>query len=331
MLGFILNLLLSRRINSTIFVSFMLDMIDRTYNLRKQNTLLGPNTKARFISIIEKTRSKNRSILPSVERHNLQVIIVSTEKDFALLNSVISGILESCKNFYINSIKLVVPGHFVDHVILRESSRANPLIQVIDENTVFDTKRIREVFSRRFSGRENWCLQQFLKYFSILNSDAKYVLIVDSDTILLRPVPWLTREGKFLQTPTAEYQAQYYTLLINLGVIDELPPFSFVPHHMFYSIDAFRDVHALIGNPSPLELAETVEKLSDESSPSPFCIDYELYAQFMFKHNSNKIEVARWANLSLSRHTYSQLQQIPLAMKFLKFFFNSISIHSWAK
>lgn len=329
MIGLILDLLFSRKSNSAPLTSLVLDGVNRFYNLRHDSLLFNKREKHRLLSLFRNTLVKRDPNYKSTKFPTLNVIIVAIDKDFPLLQSVISGVSKSCQSFTITSIDLVVPSHSINHQALLNLSEKFPLIRIIDEKAVINTEGIKRCFSLHFPGRENWCLQQFLKYFSVLASKADYVFVVDADTVVLQSIIWLTHDGKLAQMPTLEYQEQYYKVLFELGVISELPEFSFVPHHMIYSKEEFLNMHKFIGSPLPMQLAERLVSVSASVSSSPFCIDYELYAQYMFKHKRDKVRLVRWANGNISRNSYSRLERIPGAITLLRFFFNSISIHSW--
>lgn len=329
MLNFFLNLLTSKLPISSRLASIAISSINYVYRLRNGAALLDRESKARFLSILTKPvrrmlKGSLNNVTPSI-----QIIIVATDKDFPLLPNVVSGVYKCCRLFLIESIDFVVPTNCLEHKTLKKLKNQYSSIRIIDEAQVLEVDGIKSIFSRRFVGRENWCLQQFLKYYSVLDASTEFVLVVDADTILLKNLPWLTREGKFLQTPTMEYQVQYYKLLVALGILEELPKFSFVPHHLFYSTFDFRELHYLLGSPSALELAHRIESISDDSTSSPFCIDYELYAQYMFKHKRDKVELIRWANCNISRASFSKLKEFPGFLSLMGILFNSISVHSW--
>lgn len=331
MIGLFLNLLVSRVSLFPRFLKVSIAALNFVYQLRKNGKLIETDTANRFMSLLRQPvlRVVHDSLMK--QTRSVRVIIVVAEKDFPMLEEVVAGCHENLQNFNCTSMNLVVPSGSMNHKTLLDLSNKYSLVRIIDENYVLNTAEIKMVFAKHFYGRENWCLQQFLKFFSVLNSESDYALVVDADTVLLRSIPWITNDGKIILMPTAEYQEQYYRVLINLGVIDSLPEFSFVPHHMFYSMKDFRDLYESLGKPTPKQFAQQIESSSDKTSSSPFCIDYELYAQFMANQRRDKVELVRWANLNISRHTFSKVLRIPGSMAVLRYFFNSVSVHSWRK
>jgi hypothetical protein len=134
--------------------------------------------------------------------------------------------------------------------------------------------------------------------------------------------------------PTLEYTSEYYEVLIKLGAISEFPDFSFVPHHMFYVVEEFKKMHAAIGDFSPTQFAEKIKEVSSPHTESPFCIDYELYGQYLYANSREKVALGRWANIGISRYwfsTFSKFRVWKLVELILALLFNSISLHSWSK
>ena len=60
----------------------------------------------------------------------------------------------------------------------------------------------------------------------------------------------------------------------------------------------------------------------DGSDPSPFSIDFELYAQYLMKKHPDKVVLAKWANKAFSRRLSSPMNLINLD-------FASISLHDY--
>lgn len=329
--SFTLEVLLSRISFSPAIAYIMLKILKILNRYFRDQNILSPFLEGHLLTVLQKPVSRKLPQRVEFGNRKIRVFVVVCEKDFALLGEVIRGVTICCKFFHITSIDLVVPTSSVNHELLLSVSRSDVRIRIIDENEVFDTAQVKSIFSNKFPGRENWCLQQFLKYFLVLGSETEFALVVDADTVLLRSIPWLQQGEKYVLMPTAEYQTQYYDVLIKLGVIDNWPRYSFVPHHMFYSVQKFKEMHLKIGSPSPIFFSQMVEKASDGGGSSPFCIDYELYAQFMFRFERESITLARWANCNLNRNQYFKLISIPGAARVLKFLFNSISLHSWTR
>lgn len=259
---------------------------------------------------------------------SVSVILTCAEKDLEVLEFVINGLRNIVRLDSFESIKVAVPSQLMQHISILQLQLDFPRVKFVDEASEVDFIAIRDTFEATYTGRGNWCAQQLLKYFMILNATTEFVFVLDADTLLLRRVPCLTKDNRYILMPTFEYQIKYYEVLLKLGVIDNLPKFSFVPHHMFYSRELMKEIYGKLGSPSPLQLAQLLVSVGDRNAHSPFSLDYELYAQYLMDCLPDKVVLSRWANLSISRNLYLRLHRTPGAMRIIKIFFNSLSLHT---
>lgn len=174
-------------------------------------------------------------------------------------------------------------------------------IDLIDENDLLGTSLVATI-GARFPTRRNWVLQQAVKVGAVTASKANGVLILDADTVLLRPRTWLTSDGRQVLTPTIEWHQPYYDFLFRLsGSRWESPEYSFVPHHMLMQPGVMTRLLASLGID---DLQGLVDALGDESqyqTDSMFCIEYELYAQGLGKLSPESAVLAKWSNRNIPR------------------------------
>jgi hypothetical protein len=330
MLGLILELMICRVRLSPKLVSLIVTLLNFIYRKKHNRNLLDNEEKVRFFSLLN--HQVHSSSIPSASKEikSLSIHIIATEKDFHLLKLVISFALRATRSFNVTLVNLIIPSQFLDHESITSLYQNNHLIRVIEEESIFNVDEMKSLFAMKFVGRENWCLQQLLKYYSVLNSKTDYALVLDADTIILREIPELGPKGETFLMPTLEYNADYYKVLISLGIIEDWPPNSFVPHHMIYSVSDFHVMHHHLNEPLPNQLANQAMEVARQGSVSPFSLDYELYAQFMMRHKRDRVLLFRWANCRISPHSFAKLEHhLPRFLPILKLFFNSLSIHSW--
>ena len=76
-------------------------------------------------------------------------------------------------------------------------------------------------------------------------------------------------------------------------------------------------------------IVENVTKYRFLSSVSPFSLDYELYAQFMWNNHRDKIRLEKWANAGLPRSSFKEFGN-PNGLTIEDFKdFASLSLHSY--
>lgn len=286
--------------------------------------------------IVEVIKSSRESRVTQ-SSHNtsgkLTLIVVVAEKDLEILPLVIRFAKRGLSHLPLESIKVITPNVAKALHALESKKLTDSVVNVIDENQILPCSEIRAIFSVKFPGRENWCLQQFLKFYAVNNSYSKYAIVVDADTLLINKQPWVTKsKGNDILglTPTFEYQKQYYEVLIGLGTIKKEPKFSFVPHHMFYEVEIVKSIISALEFDSPIVFAKKVESLSNETTHAPFCIDYELYAQYLMEKDIQRLRFLKWSNLPINRSFFLKYLNRDWIISLLSILFNSISLHSWS-
>jgi hypothetical protein len=181
-----------------------------------------------------------------------------------------------------------------------------------------------------FGSRANWIYQQLLKVEFISRSVNHYCLIVDADTILLKPRLWLDQDWKIGLTPTDEENPDYHQFLMVMEVISHSPTTSFVPHHMFYDVESFRLLMSTIGFHDPKSVVALIDKNMNKLSASPVSIDYELYGQWMLTQNPNKVNLIKWSNIGVPKSKAAMILKRRIFLSFIGIFYNSISFHDYS-
>lgn len=271
-------------------------------------------------SIDRKAGEKDKSI---------ELIVVSTSKDFDILVHSVNYAIKALSEYKYGGVRIIVPKRDLDECT-KLFSGDNQKIKIIDETTIISSDQIN-FLSQNFGTRYTWILQQLLKMQATLNSTADAVLILDSDTLLLRKRPWFDQQGKQILTPSFEFNPPYYIFLNKTISSKVIPDYSFVSHHMIIQPKILKQIMIEINMPDLNQFLEYCCLHSDKSSSSPICIEYELYAQYITSRKPKCVFFARWANATIPKK-YSRLI---INSKILRFIFshtfNSISFHSWSK
>jgi hypothetical protein len=270
-------------------------------------------------------RGYDTGALPGIDVH-----IICGPNDIELLPYVAAGSLAGSAN-PINNIHVIAPEDHLDQArsILRSgfpyySSR---LRWHSDESLV--PKAIRSSLREHFGSRSNWVLQQYLKTVSVADSRSDGVLIVDADTILLRPRVWLTSRRVQALMPTTEYHAPYYDFLRGLSRLYLESRGSYVSHHMLMQPGMMRQILKYCGADTLELLHAQAMRLADTSTPSFFCLEYELYAHGLIALHPESVVMARWANCPLQREELTAQQNQQKSLSRLSRNYYSVSLHHY--
>ena len=127
----------------------------------------------------------------------IEILMVSKKEDFSVLKVSLESAIKMSVN-PVSSITIIVPDNEVNLVktflnVMAEFQKIN----VIPENKVV-TKEVIELITKNRPDKFGWILQQVLVASYIINSRSEYILVVDADTVLLRPRIWVDKNSNSL-------------------------------------------------------------------------------------------------------------------------------------
>ena len=270
----------------------------------------------------------NSKTLPKIN-----VLIVIERKDFPLLQFTIKSLIANSLN-PVSRIFIVTPNRQVpecEKLISEIKLSQSYQIQIIPENLIIDSK-IRKKLRIEFIERYGWILQQFITVNFILEqkwSGETPILALDGDTIVTRPTSWIDDNGNQILLQSIEYHRPYYELIKKLDSKLCKDKLSFVTHHMVYLPSRFRDIYSKLGIMNLDQLAQFVIDNYDKSQKSSVCVEFEIYAQYLFLNYKEKISVLKFANISVSREDF--LLKSEFKDDFWEDYskYKSISLHSY--
>ncbi len=160
------------------------------------------------------------------------VLCVSSEHKIIALKAIKSIVIFSKfrKIFIITSLN--------NHVFFSSHLDSISSIILLDEDKIIgnkiDIKKIQNILKKRIGsyGRAGWYFQQFLKMAACNLPDiSDHYLIWDSDTLMLRSIPFFSKKGKVLVNTKSENHKPYFTLMRNTIDLGKQVKFSFITEH----------------------------------------------------------------------------------------------------
>jgi len=254
----------------------------------------------------------------------IELLLVTKTKDIELLELVISNAISNSLN-PISQIKIVVPEDDVKKIEQSNWSFRNKYpIVIVNENYVIP-ENIRIKLKKEFGELYGWVLAQYLKIWTVATSESEGVLVLDADTLLLSPRIFLDRSGKQILTPSVEFHRPYYAFLANADPFFGEMNDSFISHHMLMQPAIAKSALSIWQNSLEI-LTNFVFEFYNRDEKNPFCLCFEVYAQFLVTHRKEKFVFAKWSNLSVQREKVIKDES---EIKKYANKFNSISLHSW--
>lgn len=298
------------------------------YILKKISILLGRDNRldvSRFYTANKLPYTIIESKEDEISKEDISLAIVSSEKDFDLLPYTIPLAIDALGKSYSGETRLVVPNSQMETCMEKLSKLARSDIIILSEDLLIDEDH-RIIIRNKFQNRYGWALQQFLKLTQVLQSLSRVTLVLDADTLLLHPRKWFDENSKQILFPSWEFNHPYYKLLSRHGIGKEFPEFTFVTHHMIMQKSIILESFSRLEVNSIQELIKLViEEASSEESA--FCIEYELYGQFLFNFQKESFYLEKWSNRSISRSEITQLSLEEIRERFRGF--ASVSAHGY--
>jgi hypothetical protein len=140
--------------------------------------------------------------------------------------------------------------------------------------------------------RRGWIVQQVIKFQIAIQSDEVATLILDSDTILLKPRTWLNREGIQILCVADNYHLPYKVHQRKVfGWQNSI--LSFVTHHQLMKRDSLRGIFGQNGE----SLLQWIN-LADFSEFSAIS-EYDTYGEWMLSNKPHEVALAKWNSTPL--------------------------------
>ena len=264
---------------------------------------------------------------PSVSNLKIELLFVATRKDLETFPLAALYAFQSVIGSEVQQISVITPK--IDVRLFKDVINSGTLpINVIDEESIVNNATIlelKEIYSKRFG----WVLQQIIKLRFVENSKADGVLVVDSDTVLLMQRNWLDCGGRQILTPTWEFHRPYYHFLNSLNICSQDPAYTFVPHHMLMQPRIVSELISQLHWERDQDILNSIKSVNLPGENSPFSIDYELYAQYMFNNYPELLSLEKWANLSIARSKQGFDSQIKKLLPNVEKRSASLSFHSY--
>jgi FkbM family methyltransferase len=277
---------------------------------RRVNHRVMPRRIRQLISLAQASDPLKNEDLPTID-----IAIPCHKKDFDNLFLVIQGARANVKN-PIRKVVLITPEKFS-----LELKTKFPDCQVLTDENVLGVNISKLINDSVPYERKGWITQQVIKFQVAIKGEEVATLILDADTILLKPRIWLSSGGKQILCVAAEYHLPYkkHQRKVFGGQNNTL---SFVTHHQLMKRDSLQTIFGQNGEGLPqwINLAD----FSESSAVS----EYDTYGEWLISNRPNEIAFAKWNNFALridpNKYSYAEIQD-----KFGQY--HSISNHSYLK
>ena len=179
--------------------------------------------------------------------------------------------------------------------------------EVVDEEKVVPVRRTDIEYRVEPWDRSGWLLAQFLKLSAETLSTEDHVLVIDADTVLIRPQTF-TYRGAVVALVSEEYHLPYFEAYMALLKEKPLSRVSLIAHQTVMNRRTLADLKALIERRRGCPWWQAILDVCDFSELSCFA-DYELYGNYALSRDPSMIR-RWWANCPLPRDCMSSLDDL---------------------
>jgi len=247
----------------------------------------------------------------------LDVLIPAVEKDLDVLPYAIDGARENIKH-PLGEIIIVAP----------DSEKVKTLCKTkgcrfVNEDSVLPITKTDIKFIRNGMDRSGWLFQQLLKLSGDTICSRDYYLVLDADTVLLRPQIFL-HAGKTLFNYSDKYFKMYFVAYEGLLGRKPTSPVSFISHYMLFEKNKVRKLKTAIEKRAGMEwYAAIIKKASGVNANFS---EYDTYGNFVLSEFPNQAVTNYFFNISLLR---KRLPEIDKLKRTLSRRYKSASFHSY--
>ena len=248
----------------------------------------------------------------------IDVLIPVAAKDFGTLSKVVNSVREYVLHPITNIFIVSKESEIIKNFCIETDCIW------VDEDKVLPIKKSHIQYKVDGIDRSGWLFQQFIKLTSDTICQNEFVLIIDADTILIRPQRFIDPHGKMIFFFSDEHHQPYYDTYKKLLDCDALSPVSFVSHYMVMNRKLLKSLKEKIEEKNNLVWYEAILKHNDYTQGASFS-EYELFGNFAYDNFRGRIKLEYWFNLGLERNKINGYQ----ITEDLRRNYRSLSFHSY--
>ena len=184
-----------------------------------------------------------------------------------------------------------------------DTLQVDECITITENIFPFKMNDIEEMFGKH--SRNGWYLQQLLKFYAgnIIPGILSRYLVIDADTIFVKPTSFITGDGKCIYTTGQEYHEPYFHHMNRLyPYLKKLHPLSGISHHTLFETNRVNEIFKLVEsyhNNKPFWKIY-LDEIDKSQYLGSGAAENEIYFTYIYLHYSHEIYIRelKWANLS---------------------------------
>ncbi|BAU26331.1 hypothetical protein DFP93_11040 [Aneurinibacillus soli] len=247
----------------------------------------------------------------------IDVLIPVIEKDLKVLPFVIDGVRKNVKHPIENILIVAPPSEKIKKLCRQKRCK------FINENSVLPITKKDIKYRTNKWDRSGWLFQQLLKLSGDSLCSQKFYLVIDADTVLIRP-------HRFRQNQKTVFycrnwsRAEYFRTYKKLMGKRATAPTYFVAHYMLFEKSKVKKLKRTIAAKHNTSWYSAIIRSINKSKQITFS-EFETYGNFIYANYPGQFVIKKTLNRSLQRNVtnLTRLNTSRLAKKY-----RSISLHA---
>ena len=252
----------------------------------------------------------------------VDVFIPFAAKDRETLPLVLHGLRKNVRH-NISTIYLVAAGNKENKALCVSLD-----CDFVDEASVLPIRRadINYLYGSHRQDRSGWLFQQLLKLSCEEVSTAENILIVDADTILIRP-QYYFHNGIAIMNVSDEFYIPWFLRYEKVYGRRLLFPMSFTSHQMLYERGQLREMKSAMVERHGKLWFEVLIDLIDSNEKSVMS-EQDFYGHHVLSIDKKRRKFVHWKNIRLDRIQVNRYEEYE--ERYAREY-KSVSIHKYAK
>ncbi|AKB45107.1 DUF6492 family protein [Methanosarcina vacuolata] len=248
----------------------------------------------------------------------IDILIPATEKDLATLPCTIKSVRLYIKH-PITTIYVIAPdSEKIKSVCSKEKCR------YLNEDAILPITKKDIDYKVKDIDRSGWLFQQLLKLSGDKICTQEYFLVIDADTVLLKPHTFLIK-NKTLFMYSDEYHLPYFKMYKKIVGVEANSCVSFVSHQMLFHKPKLYALKKKIEENTQSSWYSAIINNIDKNETSGFS-EYETYGNFVLSNYPQNIKREYFFNISLNSKKIVELDRIAINLSKK---YRSVSFHSY--
>lgn len=224
----------------------------------------------------------------------VDVVIACVEKDLPILKFCVQAARLFVEDG-VDRIFVVCPPSEAIEAVARAQG-----CEVVHESDVIALKRQDVHCVVQGVDRSGWIYKQIVNLAADGISSREHILILDADTVLIRPHRFLFHD-KVTYFVSDELHPAYYEAYRKLLKMPWRFPLSFVSHYMLFERRRLESLRAAITRENGCAWYDAILDVGRTATDPSFFAEYETYGNYCLFHYPDDILIQYWNNLAMSR------------------------------